>query len=182
MRKFFLYPLILSLLFIQIVEAKWWIFGVSEDEITIKYLYLNNTSYDELGQKVKVYKETLEDGNIVIKGKATVKTGKIANVRISINNKESWERAKLSREGDFEFRFRPELNKTYVVYIEIMDTRGKTNDIESTRKEITVSERNITAMIKETLEAMAEAYRREDAGRFMSYVADDFCRRCSKSE
>lgn len=155
-------------------EAKWWIFGVSEDEITVKYLFLNNVSYDELGQKVTLFRDNLQDGNIVIRGKATVKTGTIASVRITLNNKETWQDATVSEDGAFEFRFRPELNKTYIVYIEIMDTRGKTNDIESTRKEITVSERNITAMVKEVLEAMAEAYRREDAGRFMSYVADDF--------
>lgn len=158
----------------SLTEAKWWIFGVSEDEVTVKYLYLNNTSYDELGQKVTLYRETLEGGNITIRGKATVKTGNIANVRISTNNKESWEKARLSRDGSFEYIFRPELNKTYTILVEIMDTRGKTNDIEATRKEITVSDRNITAMVKEVLEAMAEAYRREDAGKFMSYVAEDF--------
>jgi len=155
-------------------EAKWWIFGASEDEITIKYIYLNNISYEELGQKVTLFRDNLPDGNAVIKGKATVKTGTIASVRVTLNNKETWQDATLSEDGAFEFRFRPELNKNYVVFIEIMDTRGKTNDIEATRKEITVSERNITAMVKEALEGMAEAYRREDAGKFMSYVAEDF--------
>ncbi len=155
-------------------EAKWWIFGVSEDEVTIKYLYLNNTSYDELGPKVTFYRETLEGGNIIFRGKATVKTGSIASVRISTNNRESWEKAKLSRDGTFEYMFRPELNKTYILLVEIMDTRGKTNDIEATRKEITVSERNMLAIVREVLENMADAYKKEDAGRFMNYVAEDF--------
>lgn len=155
-------------------EAKWWIFGVSEDEVTIKYLYLNNASYDELGPKVTFYRETLEGGNIIFRGKATVKTGSIASVRISTNNKESWENAKLSSDGTFEYMFRPELNKTYIVLVEIMDTRGKTNEIEATRKEIVVSERNMLAIVREVLENMADAYKKEDSGRFMNYVSEDF--------
>ncbi len=156
------------------VEAKWWIFGASENEVTINYLYLNNASYDELGPKVTIYKETLPDGMIVLKGKASVKKGKIGGVRVTINNKEKWEDAKLSERGDFEYRFKAETGKTYVVYIEVMDTTGKTNDIEATRKEIVISEQNIQTAIKDVLDKMVDAYRREDASTFMTYVSDDF--------
>ncbi len=47
----------------------------------------------------------------MIKGKATVKTGTIASVRVTLNNKETWQDATLSEDGAFEFRFRPELKQ-----------------------------------------------------------------------
>ena len=165
---------LLTFLFTIKAEAKWWIFGASEDEVTINYLYLNNASYDELGPKVTVYRETLPNGMIVLKGKASVKKGKIGGVRVTINNKEKWEDAKLSERGDFEYRFKAETGKTYVVYIEVMDTTGKTNDIEATRKEIVISEQNIQTAIKDVLNKMVDAYRRENASTFMTYVSDDF--------
>lgn len=155
-------------------EAKWWIFGASEDEVAINYLYLNNASYDEMGPKATVYKEILPDGMILLTGKASVKKGKIGSVRITVNNKEKWEDAKFSDRGDFEFRFRAETGKAYILYVEVMDTMGKTNDIEATRKEVTVSEQNIQATIKDVLDKIIEAYRNEDAGRFMSFVSEEF--------
>ena len=140
----------------------------------INYLYLNKIAYDESGEKVTIYKETLQDGLIYINGKASTKKGKLGGVRITTNNKEKWEEAKVSENGAFEYSFRPELNKDYILYIEIMDTAGKTNDIELTRKEVKLSDQNIMALIKETLDKMIDAYRNEDPTRFMSYVSDDF--------
>lgn len=155
-------------------DAKWWIFGQSNDEVNINYLYLNKIAYDESGEKVTIYKETLQDGLIYITGKASTKKGKLGGVRITTNNKEKWEEAKFSDNGAFEYSFRPELNKDYVLFIEIMDTAGKTNDIELTRKEVKISDQNIMNLIKETLDKMIEAYRNEDPTRFMSYISDDF--------
>ncbi len=161
-------------LFAYNAEAKWWIFGASPNEIEIRYLYLNNMSYDAAGQKISLPRETLQDGMIFIKGKATVQKGKIASVRITTDNKETWKDAMVSDDGAFVFSFKPEAGKVYAMYIEIMDTTGKTNDIEVTRKEVTVSEQNILAMVKNVLDQMIEAYRNKEAGRFMSFVSDDF--------
>lgn len=164
----------LILLLSSKAEAKWWIFGASEGEVMINYLYLNKVSYEEMGSKVTLYKEMLPDGMIVMNGKATVKKAKIGSIRVSINNKESWEEAGFSEGGAFEFRFKPELNKTYTIYIEVMDTRGKTNDIEATRKEIIISEQNIQDIVKDIINKMIDAYKSEDVNRFMSYISEDF--------
>lgn len=43
---------LLCLTFTNTAEAKWWIFGQSENEISTRYLYLNGISYDELGDKI----------------------------------------------------------------------------------------------------------------------------------
>ncbi len=166
--------LFLIMFFTVQAEAKWWIFGKSNEEVSINYMYLNNISYDESGPKVSLNKETLQDGMIVVNGKASVKKGKIGGVRVSVNNREKWEDAKFSDNGAFEFRFRPEQDKVYTFFVEIMDTAGKTNDIEATRKEVTISGQNSMALIIETLDKMIEAYRNEDANRFMSFVSEDF--------
>lgn len=155
-------------------DAKWWIFGQSNDEININYLYLNKIAYDESGPQITVYKETLQDGLVYITGKASTRKGKLGGVRVTTNNKETWEEAKISENGAFEYSFRPELDKDYILFIEIMDTAGKTNDIELTRKEVKLSEQNIMALIRETLDKMIEAYRNEDPSRFMSHVSEDF--------
>ncbi|MDA8134561.1 MAG: hypothetical protein M0T82_08050 [Desulfobacteraceae bacterium] len=155
-------------------DAKWWIFGQSNDEISINYLYLNKIAYDESGPQITVYKETLQDGLVYITGKASTRKGKLGGVRVTTNNKETWEEAKISENGAFEYSFRPEMGKDYILFIEIMDTAGKTNDIELTRKEMNLSEQNIMALIRETLDKMIEAYKNEDPARFMSHVSEDF--------
>ncbi|MBI4844313.1 MAG: hypothetical protein HY809_08340 [Nitrospirae bacterium] len=158
----------------SIADAKWWIFGQSNEEVSINYLYINKVSFEEGGPKIVIYKETLPDGMIVINGKASAKKGKIGAVRVTTNNKEKWEDAKFSDNGAFEYIFRPEQGKEYVILVEVTDTAGKTNDAEATRKEVAISDQNITALIRETLDKMIEAYRNEDAGRFMSFVSEDF--------
>jgi hypothetical protein len=156
-----LFLLMLSFLYTVNADAKWWIFGQSNDEININYMYINKISYEEIGPEATIYKETLQDGLIHINGKASVRKGKIGGVRISTSNRERWEEAKFSDNGAFEYSFRPDPDKVYVIYVEIMDTAGKTNDIEATRKEVKISDRNIMAVIKEALDRMIEAYRNE---------------------
>lgn len=169
-----LIPVLLCLLAATNVQAKWWIFGQSEDEVSIKYLYLNEVSVDEANAKLTVYKEFLPEGLIVLRGKASSIKAKIASVRVTIDGKEKWEDARFSEDGGFEYRFAPEIGKTYTVLIEVTNTSGKTNNIEETRREITLSDRNIRGMVQQVLSQMAEAYKNEDAGRFMGYVSDDF--------
>jgi hypothetical protein len=169
-----LVPVLLCLLMAASVHAKWWIFGQSEDEVSIKYLYLNEISADEANAKMTVYKEFLPDGAIILRGKASALKAKIASVRVTTDGKEKWDKAKFSEDGGFEYRFIPEIGKNYVVYIEVTNTAGKTNKVEETRREITLSDKNIRGMVQQILSQMAEAYKNEEAGRFMGYVSDDF--------
>lgn len=155
-------------------EAKWWIFGQSEDDVNIQYLFLNKASFDETGSKITLYREMLPDGKITITGKAEVGKGKVGGARISLDNKETWNDANLSEGGAFEYSFRPELGKKYVIYIEVSDTTGKTNDIKATYREVTVSDRNVMSIVKEALDSLIDAYQRHDAKTFMSLVSEDF--------
>ena len=155
-------------------DAKWWIFGQTEDEISIRYLYLNKVAFDESTTKISLYRDTLQEGMIHIRGKANVKSGKIADVRITLDEKKTWQKADLSSDGAFSFAFTPEMEKTYVIYVEITDTRGKTNDVEATRKEVSLSEENITGAVRAVLDGMLAAYMDENPQAFMAFVSRNF--------
>jgi len=155
-------------------EAQWWIFGQSQDDVRIQYLFLNRSSFDETGSKVTLYKEMLTDGKITITGKANAGKGKIGSVRVSLDKKENWNDANLSEGGAFEFSFRPELGKTYAIYIEVSDTTGRTNNINETYREVTVSDRNVQSIVREELNKLIAAYQNHDAKAFMALVGEDF--------
>ncbi len=157
------------------VEAKWWVFGKPEGPVETRYLFINGISYDQEGTKITLYKDMLRDGLIFIRGKAQAAGNrKVGAVMVSIDNKEKWERAKLAADGSIEFSFRPEPERTYKIYLKIIDTVGKSNDVDKTLKEVTVSNRNIMGIVKEALDKLASDYRKEDAGAFMSMVRGDF--------
>ncbi|ADI85425.1 hypothetical protein KIP69_12965 [Geobacter sulfurreducens] len=155
-------------------HAKWWIFGQAENEISTRYLYLNGVSYDELGDKVTIYRETLENGQVILRGKAATSSSAVGSVQVSTTNRESWEKARKTSDGSFEYAFRPETGTSYVLYVKIIDTTGKTNDVDATRKEIVISDRNISALIRQALDELVAAYRAEDPTRFMALVSEDF--------
>jgi len=162
--------LILSATF---ANAKWWIFGKSKDDITIKYLTINSVSADESAGKITLFKEMLQDGKILIKGKASG-VGQIGYVKISIDGKNTWQDAKFSEDGAFEYSFNAEQGKKYNLYIEITNTAGKTNKVDETAKEIIISNERINEKVKETLDSIFDAYNNENTAKFMSYVSDNF--------
>lgn len=166
--------LLMSLACTGSAEAKWWIFGQAENEISTRYLYLNGVSYDELGEKVTIYKEVLPEGRLVLRGKAGTTSSQVGVVQVSRDGKATWEEASRSDDGTFEYGFVPEPGKTYQLYVKIMDTTGKSNDVEATRKEITLSDRNISSLIRKALDDLIAAYRAEDPRGFMNLISPDF--------
>ena len=156
-------------------DAKWWIFGKSGGEVGLKYLYVNKISVDETGPRIKVFKETLgSEGLIKITGKASVGKGAVGSVRISLDDKATWTDVKFAENGTFEHAFKPEQGKTYLMLVEVTDTAGKTNKPEETRKELSLSDENIQAKVRETLDALFAAYNREDLPRFLANVGENF--------
>ena len=154
-------------------DAKWWIFGKSKAEIGLKYLHINKLSADETGPKIKLFREMLgADGLVRISGRTS--GGRTGSVRITLDDKATWQDVKFSDNGAFEYAFKPEAGKTYAMLIEVTDTAGKTNKPEETRKEITLSEENVQAKVRETLDAMFDAYNRENLQKFLGYVGDNF--------
>lgn len=151
----------------------WWIFGQSQDEVTINYLYLNGTSIDELAEKATIYKNTLDNGEVLIKGKATAGKNRIAKIEISLDNKAVWQDV-TQENGVFNYRFTPDAGKTYDFYLRATDTRGRTNGVDSTYRKLTVSGQNIRGMVIELLNNLVAAYQTKNSTQFMSHVSPNF--------
>jgi hypothetical protein len=162
------------LMFTSFASAKWWIFGQSADEVVIRHLYLNNVSFEEGGPAVTLLADQLPGGLIVIKGKATAGSAKIGAAQVSLDNKVTWEKAKLSKDGAFEYSFPAQKGSTYDLYVKVLDTRGKTNDLEQAHKKVTVSAADVSTLVNETLDGMMKAYSDKNLRGFMDYVSRDF--------
>jgi hypothetical protein len=173
-RRITIISLILLLVGAVNASAKWWIFGQSQEEVATRYIYLNDISYDELGDSVTLYRDVLPKGEVRITGRGQTGKGQIGAVQISTDDGLSWNRANLASNGSFEFKFRPVIGETYNLKIKVLDTAGKSNDVDETRKELTVSDRNIRILIQETMDKMINAYRMESTRDFMRYVDPDF--------
>lgn len=156
------------------VDAKWWIFGKSDEPVDFHYLYINNMSFLEKSEKITLFRDSLPEGRVIIRGKAKTKAGKVGSVEVSIDNRETWQKAKLGESGAFEFSFKPELGKTYDLYIKVLDTTGKSNKIEDTYRQITLSDRDLMAAVREALQKLVDAYCQENPSAFMALVSDDF--------
>ncbi|OGR50731.1 MAG: hypothetical protein A2049_11085 [Elusimicrobia bacterium GWA2_62_23] len=155
------------------VDAKWWIFGKSKAEVGLKYLHINGVSADETGPKIKLFREMLgADGLVKISGRAS--GGQIGSVRLTLDDKATWTEVKLAANGTFEQSFKPEAGRTYALLIEVTDTAGKMNKPEETRKELTLSEENVQARVREALDALFQAYNAEDLRKFMAGVGENF--------
>ena len=160
---------------VQQVQAKWWIFGKSSDEVTLNYMHINKASYEDMNGKAVFFKDSLAQSNeMTINGKASVKKAKIGAVMVSLDNKETWEKAKLNDNGTFEYKFYADTSKTYDFYLKAIDTTGKTNDIEKTYVKITFSSQDVSALVKETMDKLFRAYQTENLTAFMSLVSDNF--------
>lgn len=175
-RKIFALCLVMvfAILSVQKAEAKWWIFGKSESEVSIDYIYFNKASCSEMNGKAVFFEQMLPNGMLTINGKAKASKGKIGSVMISLDGQETWEKAALSSNGTFEYKFTPQKDKNYVFYLKAIDTAGKTNTIEDTRLEFTLSTGDVTTAVKEAMNKLFAAYEKKNASAFMNLVSEDF--------
>ncbi len=155
-------------------DAKWWIFGQSDVGVSTRYIYINDLSYDELGNKVTFYQESLPDGKIFIRGKGSAGKNRIGAVRVSLDGKETWQKAQVANDGSFVYSFTPEVGQSYEVYVKVLDTTGKSNDVDASRKELLISDENMQDQVYKTLDQLVKAYRDEDSFAFMRLVSDQF--------
>jgi hypothetical protein len=155
-------------------HAKWWIFGQSNTEVGFSYLFLNKISYEESGPRVAIPASSLPGGRMSVSGKVSVGAGRAGGVRISTDNRETWQEAKLADDGTFEFAFAPQAGTAYVLFVEATDTAGKVNDVERTRKEVTVVQSDVQNLVRSALDELVAAYRGEEPVRFMKMVSPDF--------
>ena len=171
--KFFVFTFLLLVTTLDL-HAKWWIFGQDDDAVTIDYLYANTHNFDDFAETIVLYNGALKENQIHIRGKATASSGKVAKVVVTLDGKKSWQKAKLSKDGSFDFSFEPELNSDYDLYVKAVDTTTKSNDIEATHKKLKIIDGDIYAFIAKTLDALRAAYMEENGPKFLSYVSDRF--------
>ena len=156
------------------VHAKWWIFGGSNESVSIKYLYFNGIAAEDTGPKLTFYQSLLKGSGVKVTGRAVAGQGSIGYVRVSLDGKKTWNDAKIADNGAFEYLFTPEQGKTYDFCLEAADTAGKTNDVEATRKELTLSDEDVSTQVRDALANLTAAYSAKDTRRFMTLVSPDF--------
>lgn len=174
MKNKILILLITLLCLVPSIEAKWWIFGGSEEEVSFNYLYVGNLSFDDINQEAIILESSLDEGYLHIRGKGRSGKNTIGNVSISLDGAKTWQKVKFEKDGGFDFTFEPDLKATYDIYVKIIDTSGKSNEIEDSHVKISFSDLDVQEQIEKTLNALRNAYQNENDTKFMEYVSENF--------
>ncbi|MFH0709232.1 MAG: hypothetical protein V2A75_03405 [Pseudomonadota bacterium] len=152
------------------LEAKWWIFGGSEEEVGFDYLYINSLSFDDIDKEAVLPKESLDKGYLHIRGKARTGKNGVGAVSVSLDGAKTWGKAKFEKDGGFDFSFEPNFSQSYDVYVKVIDTAGKANEIDNSHIKISFSDSDYRSLIAETINKLKSYYEKEDDVGFMQYV------------
>lgn len=172
--KIFILLLSLICLTTTPLEAKWWIFGGGEDEIGFDYLYVGNLSFDDIDEQATLLQDSLDEGSLHVRGKARAGNGQIGAIRVSLDGSKTWEKASFEKDGGFDFSFEPDLEKSYDIYVKVIDTSGKSNEIIDSHVVVSFSDLDVSEAIIATLSKLKNAYQEEDENIFMQYVSSSF--------
>lgn len=156
-------------------QAGWWIFGKkAPDGVQFRELTINTLSFEETDTEITLYRDALPNGLVRIAGQATSSNGKIGSVQVSTDAQATWQKAKLTKSGVFEFTFTPTMGTPYTVCVKAIDTTNTTNDLAATKKVVTVVERDLRKEVQASLDAMVAAYCAEQPTQFMACVSENF--------
>ena len=156
------------------LEAKWWIFGGGEEEVGFDYININALSFDDVNKEAILLKESLDKGYLHVRGKAHSGQNPVGAITVSLDGAKTWQKAKFEKDGGFDFAFEPDLTQTYDIYVKVIDTAGKSNEIEDAHVKVSFSDMDFYALIGETLNKLKTYYEQEDDVNFMRYVSRDF--------
>lgn len=145
-----------------------------ENLIEIRNLTINSIAFDESPRRISVVKDLLPNGKLVVKGKVVVSDGKIANLDISVDGRETWQPVAWKKDGTFQHTIPAEINREYAIYVRAKDGEGRTNDIQATGKLVQVSDRKMQSLVRETMDKMFDAYKAKNSRAFMALVSPDF--------
>lgn len=166
---------ILSLLLsLTSLQAKWWIFGGGEEEVGFDYLYVNALSFDDIAGSAVLPTSQLDKGALHVRGKARSGKGQIGAISVSLDGGKTWQKASFEKDGGFDFSFEPDTTQSYDIYVKVIDTTGKANEIEDSHVKISFSDLDVQATIEETLGNLKNYYEQEDDANFMRYVSNAF--------
>lgn len=162
------------LVFTPALQAKWWIFGGGEDEVGFDYLYVNTLSFDDVNKEAVFIKDNLDNGYLHVRGKARTGKNPVGSVSVSLDGAKTWQKAKFDKDGGFDFSFAPNLTQSYDIYVKVIDTAGKANEIDDAHIQVSFSDVNFHSLVSETLNKLKTSYEQEDDVSFMQYVSRDF--------
>lgn len=166
-----------AFLFISVLplQAKWWIFGKGKKEgVNISYMYLNKIPYTDFNGKAVFYSEAMDKNMVIVNGKIKSGNGSIGSVLISLDNKETWDKANLANDGTFEYYFKLEKDKIYDFALKAIDTTGASNDIAATAIKIQLSNEKIQDRVYPFLSKLFAAYEAKNKDNFMAMVSEAF--------
>ncbi len=158
---------------VGILHAAWWKFGRKKAIPEITSLYICKIDARDIEEGVYISPSDLEGGLIVIKGKAEMRKGKIARVKISLDGGKTWEDAKV-KEGSFIYSFRPEMGREYEFQIYAIDTTGKKSDPHDWEFKITFGPEIGKEEVVKVFQRMLRNYMRENLPAFMQDVSENF--------
>lgn len=165
---------LLLLILAPSLQAKWWIFGGGEEEVGFDYININALSFDDVNKEAVMLKGSLDKGYLHVRGKAHSGQNPIGAITVSLDGAKTWQKAKFEKDGGFDFTFEPDLAQTYDIYVKVIDTAGKSNEIEDAHVKVSFSDMDFYALIGETLNKLKTYYEQENDIHFMHYVSRDF--------
>jgi len=139
--------------------TKWWYFWRrGRRRLAFDYININALSFDDVNKEAVLLKESLDKGYLHIRGKARTGQNPVGAITVSLDGAKTWQKAKFEKDGGFDFSFEPDFTQTYDIYAKVIDTAGKSNEIEDAHVKVSFSDLDFYALIGETLNKLKTYY------------------------
>lgn len=123
------------------------------------------------GESLELVLTDLEEGKVIIRGKAQGIKTNVEKVEISLDEGRFWEPVEGIEEWTFSFV--PEDGKNYPVSIRALDTKGKKSrlvNVDLSYRAITLTQEE---QIRRMLRKLEDIYTDEDQAKFLSYFSEE---------
>ncbi|MDI6797597.1 MAG: hypothetical protein QMD09_11655 [Desulfatibacillaceae bacterium] len=154
--------------------AAWWRFGKSDDVPEIADLRFNAVDARNVETHLILGRDDLDQGRVIVRGRATLYSGTIGRVDISLDGGQTWQRATLGDRGMFTFEFTPEMERTYQFAARVLTTAGKSSDLADYAFEFTISNLTNTDAVRAAFMELIAIYMNKDAMGFMNRVSPNY--------
>lgn len=155
-------------------QAAWWEFGRQDNEPAITDLRFNNLDAARLDDSMALGLEDLQNGQIIVRGRAEVRRGEIGLVEISLDEGKTWKPATLGDQGLFTWEFRPEVGHSYPFRIRAFSTTGVSTGAEEHDFHLLVAATDGNNDAREVFRKLLDAYQGKNRSGFMALVSESF--------
>ena len=143
-------------------------------EPEIAELKFNAVDASRMVDQVVMSRDELQNGIVVVRGRADVPTGQIGAVEYSLDGGRTWAQATLGDRGYFTFEFRPQFERQYTIAVVALTTTGHATRQEDHQVKFEVKASNAVEEARQAFLKILDAYSRESRSEFMRAVSDDF--------